>query len=218
MTRLLPLLSLLLCLALACGDDDGRGGGVDSGTTPTPGVDSGTTPTPGVDSGTPTTPGVDSGTPTPGVDAGTTSPGEDAGSGSTDMRDPRLVSDERPGYVGCDGTSCMAPQVCCTSLSGQMCASESGCGGAFSSAGTCDGPEDCGAGENCCVSMSGAVCQAGACSGSNVAELCQVDSDCDPGAECRTCAAFTGPTGPGDLYFGMCTTTGSCPSPHSEAP
>ncbi|MBX3272327.1 MAG: hypothetical protein KF729_18860 [Sandaracinaceae bacterium] len=216
----LPALCALL-LAFAC--DDSRPG-TDAGAPPPSGLDAGPT---GVDAGPPA-PGVDSG-PIPQIDAGGSGTfdagpaGTDAG-GSTgaDGGGGGSVSggDPRAGYVGCGMTSCMAPQVCCVSLSGATCGAMASCSGGFSAPGTCDGPEDC-SGNACCVHFgmfdpnNGAFCRAGGCpSGDN--ELCHGDSDCTGGARCVACQPPTG--GILDVTYGICSRDGRCPSPYTMAP
>lgn len=214
-------LCVLAAIAIGCGSDsnDGRDSGttsrIDSGAPADSGgsleLDSGSTPD--VDSGG--LPGIDSGT-TPGVDSGT-APTVDSGAPVGD-RDPRLTSDPDPNQVSCGSATCNTPaQACCTSLSGQMCTSPTGCTGLFAATGSCDGQEDC-PGTRCCAPRSmaalamGTTCAADC--GTDRIELCGVDGDCDGGQQCMTCRPNTGPTGP-TLYYGICVAaaTTSCPSP-----
>lgn len=172
------------------------------------GVDSGPRPD---DGGPPL--GPDSGPPV--IPDGGPAPTPDGGAMSTSGADPR------PGYVGCGSASCMSPQVCCVSLSGQTCTAASGCSGSFSAAGHCDGREDCGAGQACCVHFgmfdpnNGAFCRDGGCpSGDN--ELCHTSADCTGGATCVRCSPPTG--GVLDVVYGICSSDGRCPSPYTAAP
>jgi len=209
--------TLLLAVALAGCDDGNTTPGRDASGTPpsgedasTPGTDAGSIPTP--DAGSTPTPDAGS-TPTP--DSGST-PEPDAGGGeSTSGADPRA------GYVGCGETSCESPQVCCVSLSGQMCTGGSDCSGGFSAAGHCDGREDCGGGEACCVHFgmfdpeNGAFCRSGGCP-SDDNELCHTSAGCSGGETCVSCVPPTG--GVLDVVYGICSSDGTCPSPYTMAP
>lgn len=202
------LASLVFLLALV-GCDDGRTTPPDPDASSPPGADGST---PQTDGGSPP-PTPDSGTPP--SDGGTPPPPADGGGGSTAGADPRA------GYIGCGGTSCMSPEVCCVSLSGQTCGAASSCTGGFSAAGHCDGREDCSSGEACCVhfemfdTMNGAFCRSGGCpSGDN--ELCHSDADCSRAGD--TCVACEPPTGGVlDVVYGICSSDGTCPSPYTTA-
>ena len=150
------LLFLGMALALmACGDDDGREPGTDSGT---PGVDSGT---PGTDSGTP---GTDSGT--PGTDSGT--PGTDSGmsTGMCPVGDCDLVSN-----AGCDAAM---GEGCYWLLPMEGADPEPLCNpaGTGTTGTPCDAPFDCQEGLTCDEGECRKVC----CGGS--------DATCDPGDIC----------------------------------
>jgi len=221
------MLVLGLIPSLVACESDIRAG-FDSGPTP-PGSDAGTG---GVDAGPPL--GVDAATPNdagpgvPGADAGPGGGGTDAGPGGGGMdagpgggmRHRGLRS--RAGYVGCgEGPSCMSPQVCCVGLSGAMCTGSDGCGGSLSAAGTCDGPEDCGSGQSCCVHfgmfdpMNGAFCRDGGSCPSGDNQLCHSSADCAGGETCVACSPPTG--GVLDVTYGICSASGTCPSPYTPA-
>lgn len=211
----------VLSLLLVAGCDGGSSQTVDAGRIPDRNVDSGS-PSPGIDSGTPM-PGVDAG-PTPTAPDAGPRPTPDAGPpGAPDAGPPMSTSgaDPRPGYIGCGDTSCMSPQVCCVSLSGQTCGAASSCSGGFSAAGHCDGREDCGSGQACCVHFgmfdpnNGAFCRDGGGCPSGDNQLCHTNADCGSGSTCVRCAPPTG--GFLDVVYGICSRDGRCPSPYTAA-
>lgn len=226
---LLTLVFSLIPSLVAC-ESDTRAG-LDSGPTP-PGSDAGSG---GVDSGPP--PGVDAATPNDagpggggGADAGPGGGPTDAGPGGGGGTDAgpggggmsAAGADPRPGYIGCgEGPSCMSPQVCCVGLSGAMCTGADGCSGGFSAAGSCDGPEDCGGSQACCVHFgmfdpeNGAFCRDGGGCPSGDNQLCHSDADCGGGATCVACSPPTG--GVLDVTYGICSASGTCPSPYTSA-
>ena len=115
---------VLSALALfACTESERLAG--DSGLAPGPGdasasPDTGTPPAPGLDSGVGTEDDAGPGTVT---DSGV-STGADSGPAMS-----ASGADPRPGHVGCGDVSCATPEVCCVSLSGQMCQAASSCSG-----------------------------------------------------------------------------------------
>jgi hypothetical protein len=207
MSKLVGIACVLAAMAVAGCDNGGGGTGSDSGVTPqddagTGGNEGGT---PGNDSGTP--PQSDSGTP-PGDGGG---PTDALGQADARVRDPRIMSDPDPDQVACGSATCVPSngEVCCVSMTGMTCKAAASCTGLAAPA-ACDGPEDCPAGQRCCIGFpSGAKCTAGACSG-NTQDLCNYNDNCASG-NCTPCK------GPGaDLVYGLCTASGTCPSPYTS--
>ncbi len=212
MTRRATIVLSALAL-VACTESERLAG--DSGLAPGPG-DASASP----DTGTPPAPGLDSGVGTD-DDAGPATVADSGVSTGADSGPAMSASgaDPRPGHVGCGDVSCATPEVCCVSLSGQMCQAASSCSGGFSAAGHCDGREDC-MGGACCVHfgmfdpMNGAFCRPGGCP-SGDSELCHTDADCGSGT-CVRCVPPTG--GVLDVTYGICSADGRCPSPYTMAP